>query len=233
MKTIIAVLLLIYSGIAFTCPPGTYPVSEHPRTDYYRSDGTHYSAAEVSNSCRSFNNKGKINLKFEDEMPVRWPHKEEKFKKWNKKQKKWIKKRILSISKKLIDIGDVRVLRAKKSETEGNPSSSASEEKIIVLYDSAFQGNVDRILIHEFAHFAYNSLSDVEKESYWQSSGWEIDGSRKLSTSKKVFSAPDGIVDPDEDFANDVELFYSSPKKLKKIAPKSHQWIKIFLGAKK
>lgn len=225
-------LILIFSLVspAWSCPPGTFPIKKHPRTSYYRSDGTHVSASTVNTYCKPYRNLQKLKLIFEDKMPKEWPQKKEKFKKWLPKEKRKIIVLMNQLPSVLTEIGDLKILRAVESETPGNPATSSPFQKTITFYDLAMKGETKIILSHELAHLLYVSLTKSEQNEYWKASRWSSDSKNNLHVSKTDFSAPDGIFGPDEDFANDVELFISSPESFKNKFKANYDCISRLLG---
>lgn len=234
MKIIIALLFFLTLHVqAKTCPEGTYLVQGHPRQAHYRSDGTYVSEAVVSSYCRHYRNDGPLKEQFFIRMPKGWPHKSEKFKTCSNKKQKQISKILKSIPKILTDVGKLKIYCAKKSEMPKNPATSAPEVKAIVLYDSSFKMDTKRIIIHELAHLLWSRLSDKEIESYYKASNW-IDLENGIYVYNKTsFSEPDGKLNPEEDFSNNIEYYFSEPKYFKKSFPKINQWINRFLEKNK
>lgn len=234
-KTILIFLfVIVFAGHLWAqCPPGTYTVSGHDRSEYVTAEGKYYSETYVDQYCKNYKNSGKLNLRFEDLIPERWPAKQEKFKPLTKKEKKLIQAILRSLPKKLTQIGDLRILRADKSQDEGNPATSAPNEKIIVLYDEAFKGDTKSIVAHELAHLQYSGLSKAKRNEYFDASGWDKDQSDSTDIPIKKFSLEDGSTGADEDFANDLEVFVAHPDKLKKINLKTYEWMKKFLRKNK
>jgi len=231
---IIFLLLLGFSHKIYAqCPPGTYSISGHPRSEYVTAEGKYYSETYVDQYCKNYKNSGKLNLKFENQMPGRWPGKKEKFKPLTKKEKKLIKKIVESLPEKLTQVGDLRIYRADKSQDLGNPATSAPSEKIVVLYDETFKGDIKSIIAHELGHIQYNQLSTIELNEYLLAAGWKKADSVFAKAPDKNFSSEDGSAGPDEDFSNDIETFVTNPKKLKKISLKTYEWMKTFLRKKK
>ncbi len=221
-------------ALAIVCPPGTYLVSGHQRSEYFRNDGTHVDAATVSSYCKNYRTDGPFKTVFADKMPKGWPHKKEEFRGCTAKEKNNITEILKSIPVVLTQVGEVTILCAKKSQYKNNPATSAPSNKIIVLYNSAMGQNLKRILIHELAHIIYANLSTKERDSYWQSSGWNTQNPSKEPTiSRKLFSAPDEAFSPEEDFANNVEYSLIEPTSFKKQFGDIDAWITNFLGDQK
>lgn len=237
MKFYLLIFFMLWGGMsvevyAEPCPSGKYFVQGHSRQAYYRNDGTHVSKAVISSYCKQYRSDGALKLKFNPNNPKRWPHKKEKFKKCTQKQKNQIQKALIDLPKILTNVGSLKLHCAKKSVYSNNPAASAPISKVIVLYNSAFTEDIKRYIAHELAHILYDRLSDFEKKSYRDASGWEVrNGQYRIK--RKKFSAPDGASDPDEDFSNNVEYYLVENKEFKKRFPKISKWIKKLLGDKK
>ena len=220
-------------AFALDCPHGTYLVNGHPRSGYYRSDGTYVSPTMVSTYCRGFGLSKELELKFENKMPPQWPYKKEHFKKWSAQEQVKLKKFFDSLPKWLTQVGKLRLPRASKSQVQGNPASCEPEENVIVLYDSAFKQNTVAILAHELGHIHFEYLSTDEKNSFYKVSGWQKDRSGQYITSNTVFSLPDGALSPQEDFANNLEIFVTQPQKLKNSFREISNWFEQHYGGQK
>ncbi len=226
-------LLIIDSAFALECSEGKYLVNEHLRTAYYRDDGTYVSEADVSSYCKNYRSDGPLKIKFQRRIPKGWPFKKEIFKKCASREQKNIANVLDSLPKILTQVGKIKILCAKKSETEDNSATSSPEGKIIVLYDSAFKMDIRRILTHELAHFLYDALSDEERKQYWNIAQWDDKNLERIpKTTRKIFSAPDGKYNPDEDFANNIENFYVETEIMRKNFPSISAWIFKFLGGR-
>ncbi|MEI8347207.1 MAG: hypothetical protein WCG27_07055, partial [Pseudomonadota bacterium] len=203
---------------AIECAPGQYQVREHSRTEYYRKDGTYVSEAKVKTYCKEYQNFKPLKLKFEEKMPRGWPHKKEKFKKWSELEKKKVTAIINNLPKALNQVGELKILRADKSETPNNPASSAPEKNIIVIYDSIKDYDLQRVLAHELAHLLYLSLPGDTINAYSESADWKRDGKGNYTTTRTNFTEEDGSTGPEEDFANSVEhiLFNKDVQKVLK-----------------
>ncbi len=121
-----------------------------------------------------------------------------------------------------------------RSEYENNPATSIPETKTIVLYGSAIKSETKRVLIHELAHFLYESLSQEERRSYWRASEWfQVNINQPPISILTHFSEEDGARGTDEDFANNVEHFFEEHDKLKKDFKDIYSWLEKFFGGKK
>ena len=216
--------------LAVQCPTGKYPVKAHIRTDYYRNDGTYVSGTNVSETCREYRELKLLSTKFLVNVPKGLPHKKEKFRSWTKKEKADVTKAFNELPAILTQVGELKIYRAIKSEIQDNPSTSAPEDKIITIYDNVSKHELKRVLAHELAHILYVSLSKQERESYCKAARWELDKSQNIyTTERKSFSADDGKINPEEDFANNVESFYFQRKEIEKDLD-IYKWIQKIAG---
>ncbi|HLE11210.1 MAG TPA: hypothetical protein VI754_08170 [Bacteriovoracaceae bacterium] len=221
-------------ALGIVCPPGTYLVSGHPRSEYFRNDGTHVDAATVSSYCKNYRTDGPFKTVFADKMPRGWPHKKEEFRKCTAKEQKNISEILKSIPSVLTQVGEVTILCAKKSEYENNPATSIPETKTIVLYGSVAKSETKRVLIHELAHFLYESLSQEERRSYWRASEWfQVNINQPPISIRPYFSEEDGARGADEDFSNNVEHYFEEHEKFKKDFKDIYLWLKKFFGGNK
>ena len=208
-------LSIIVSAQAKPCPEGTYLVQEHPRQSHYRSDGTYVSSTFVSSYCRNYINDGPLKEQYLTKMPSGWPHRKEKFKKCSQQKQKLISNILSTIPKVLTSVGKLQIYCGNQSETPNNPATSSPMARIIVLYNSSFKQNTRRIMIHELAHLLWARLSDKEKNSYQNAGNWSLVQGIYIYN-RTAFSEPDGKIGPEEDFANNVEHYFSNTKKFKK-----------------
>lgn len=131
------ICFLSRSIFALECPEGQFLVSAHPRTSYYRTDGTFVNSSNVETYCKEYTLSKPLILKYLSRMPEGWPNQLELFKAWSPSEKKSLEKEIAKLPKMLRDQGEVILLRAIKSAFPNNPSTAAPDESIIVFYDSA------------------------------------------------------------------------------------------------
>jgi hypothetical protein len=231
MRKLIFLFFISYvtQSFALDCPSNKYPVKAHPRTDYYRSDGTYVSGANVSETCREYRTLKPLKVHFEEKTPKGWPHKKEKFRAWTKKEKEDVSKALDQLPAILTQTGKLEIYRAIKSDITGNPATTAPDSKIITLYDDISKHELKRVLAHELAHIYYVSISDNERDSYHQASQWRQDENRVFKTNRTNFTAEDGILGPEEDFANNIESYLFDNEQLKKDKA-IYNWIEKKLG---
>ena len=225
-------LVTTFYAQANTCPEGMYSVQGHPRSAYYRNDGSHVSSTTVSSYCRHYRDDGPVKEEFPYKIPKGWPYKKEDFKKCTKEKQAKISKILLSIPKILTNVGKLQIYCPSKSDTPNNPATSSPDAKIIALYDLSFKMDTKRVIIHELAHLLWTRLSDIEKGAYQKASGW----SSYLGTyiiNRTKFSEEDGKHGPEEDFANNIEHYFSDQNKFKINFPQIYNWIHSFTRKEK
>jgi hypothetical protein len=235
LKILLLTCIGLYSNsiFAFDCPTGHYFVNSHFRSSYYRSDGTFVSSANVEAHCKEYRLSSPLVLKYSSEMPKGWPYQLDIFKPWTSSERKLLEKEIAKLPKALREQGVVSILRAVKSSFQDNPSTSAPDESIIVLYDNAQKFGYKRVLAHELAHVFYSKLDKHELKTYYEAAGWKDTSQYKFSTSRATFSEPDGALGPDEDFANNVEHFVFNNNHKNILDKKIASCIKSILGISK
>ncbi len=82
------------------------------------------------------------------------------------------------------------------------------------------------------AHLLWSRLSDKEKFSHQNAGHWSLVQGIYIYN-RTTFSEPDGKNGPEEDFANNIEHYFSNPKKFKKNFPKINTWIGTFFKGDK
>jgi hypothetical protein len=226
-----AFFLFSISSLAQECPLGMYQVQGHFRQSHYRNE--HYvSQANISSYCKHYRSEGPLKLKFRQNQPKAWPKQKEKFKECPIKRQNEIKKNLSELPKILTDVGELKIHCADKSMHDGNPATTATKVKIIVLYDLAFSGDIKRYLGHELAHILYDRLADDELKELHKVLLWD-EHKKSFHPKRKNFSEEDGSSDPDEDFANNVEHYLFEKESFKIKFPEIYRWIDNFWGRNK
>lgn len=174
----------------------TTNVKEHPRSEY----------------CKNRWKNADIYIKlFENDPIQKWSFQKEIFKKWTKEEIKIIMQ-VLEIIPSWSNKEKIRLYRAKTSSTIDNPATSEIKGKNIILYDLFFKNkNKEKILIHEYGHHLFTSLSEEEKNEFASKSGWSLEIDQK----RRIFSRPpkkliknDSSFNIEEDFSNHLEEYY-------------------------
>lgn len=235
MNLILFILLLFSeASLAISCPPGQYFVNSHFRSGYFRN-GKYVSPTTVRAHCKTFTESYTFwNHLLSGKTPPGWPHKMESFKDWTPAERERFFEAIEALPKELWSGNIQGVYRGKKSKDFPNPATSA--DKIVVVYDSAFQKDyyLASVVGHELAHQTYNDLTAKERREYWFVTNWfPADPENNTFISRKDgFVQDDGRESPEEDFANNVESFLYEPEKLQKVTPHAYKWMKRHFGDK-
>lgn len=241
MKSLCSFLLIWPLPLmAMECPQGTYHVRSHPRSAYYRADGTFVSATHVHESCRE---KSAVDdlwaSRLKNGFPPGWENKSEKPAKWTEEQRERVLEALGELPEALQRTPLKGIFRLSKSIFYPNPASD-DNEGTMALYDSAFDKDrrLARILAHELAHEHYMALSDPDQSSYRKALGWtkleyELE-SRKFFYKERAgnFVANDGRQGPREDFSNNLEYYLFEPNVLQEKSPKAFDWMKKHFGDK-
>ena len=214
-------------------------VRGYVRMGYRRSDGTTVKSAYVRSHCRHYNKKELQRLPYLKNNKIeKWPHKEE-FKEWNYEDKRRFLEATKDLPKALSHL-KADFHRAKKS-VFGYPNAGSTIPFInkIVLYDSAFliTNNLRDVIIHELAHFLYKQLSNDEISGYLKAAGWKLDklknGTPVFKLTRKKFIEDDSHLSFDEDFANNIGLYFSQGTKGRPISPQIRLWFDKFIKPRK
>ncbi|OFZ81783.1 MAG: hypothetical protein A2583_11140 [Bdellovibrionales bacterium RIFOXYD1_FULL_53_11] len=217
------------NNISNECDKGRHHVASHPRSAYYRSDGTYVSAATVRSHCRDNQNGFEFwRDKIKTDRPDQWPYTEEKSKKWSVEEKEKLLDALGNLGN-LFNLDSIKgIFRLDRSIYYPNPASVSKDGKI-VIYDSAFDAgrSLDGILTHEISHILYWNLGKSEKDAYLKIAGWEKSGNPNAQyiPTRDGYVEPDGRLSPDEDFANNMEYLFSNPQKLREVSPKIFIWL--------
>lgn len=221
---------LIFSK-AFASPPPCKPwqilVKQHHVNEHNRDLTTHVNAYNKDSYCRAkFHNSDfwgpKLFLKKSE---------------WKKHELLTVLELLASLPSYLeIEINSFR--RQSKSEIDKNPASSNLSDKSITLYDLFFNEKLTPqklILAHELGHFLFIKLSPDEQQEFVVAAGWRL-GNLNLATRKIELIRPakllkeDSALEPEEDFANHLEIYYSNPLLIKKHNTNAYNFfIKRFL----
>lgn len=109
-----------------------------------------------------------------------------------------------------------------------NPASSGPN--LLILFPVAFEKKspLERILVHEVAHFLVRSEWKDVFEKYRRENGW---ANKKEGESRPGdFVASDGRDSADEDFANNIEYYIFEPQTLRSRSPNIYSWLAKHLG---
>lgn len=125
------------------------------------------------------------------------------------------------------------ILKAKRPQNE--ISEAIFQERYIIIFQDSINKKdppLKEVLIHELSHSHYKNLSLTLKDSYLKKLGWsslDLKGKEVWAGREDGYVFPDGVIDPDEDFSNNLQVYLINPMKLKRITPKAHDWIRNYL----
>lgn len=158
--------------------------------------------------------------RFSDKPPEYWDSSTEIFKTWMTSEKETI----LSAINETPDYSEMEnfyFYRAVKSEFAENPATIDTGTRSVAFFDVFFKSEKkSKILVHESGHYLYLKLSAPDKDKFLFLSGWSPDKNKP-----SVLAPPLNLIQDDsknshdEDFANHLEEYYSSPEKYKKQRP--------------
>lgn len=208
----------------FACLPHEIYIKSHHVESYRRSDGTFVKEHFRSGHCRDLPRSNffadKSSQTFKNISPI--------IKKWTNSEKTLVLRQVSLLPPWLAKYAVKEFLRA-DSDGTSNPASSIPLTKTILIFDSFFKHNDQRhVILHEMAHIALWDLAVSQVQEFASASGWVIKTSKTLSinrTPPRKLLLPDSSESISEDFANHVEIYYSSQQQLKAHNSKSYQFI--------
>ena len=158
--------------------------------------------------------------RFSDKPIEYWDNSIEIFKTWMTSEKEAILSAI-NETPEYSEMENYYFYRAIKSEFAENPATIDTKTRSIAFFDVFFKAEKkSKILVHESAHYLYVKLSASDKDQFLSLSGWSPD-----KTKPSILAPPLNLIQDDsknshdEDFANHLEEFYSSPEQYKKQRP--------------
>jgi hypothetical protein len=184
--------------------------------------------------CKDLKNKLHNSLK--DGRPRQWERQIERSGFWRAKERDRVTDALAPLPERLLRNEDFEVYRMVSSADKGNPASNL--ERSITLYDNAFSADspkLTRIMAHELAHLLFRSMSEDEQQAYRVAANWVKPPKGKQFVylrKSSEFIEPDGMISPEEDFANNIEAALVDDIRLKKISPGISRWIHSFFGDK-
>lgn len=170
--------------------------------------------------------------------PSNWPNKE-KSSAWNKSEKMHVVESLSRIPEKLVNKSDFEIFKLDKSVNYPNPASNADGPKLLIaVYNSLFKGNydLDTVLVHELAHQYYRKMGSDLQKNYRDSTNWFTSKSNDkiiIASRSTGFVKEDGKESPEEDFANNLEVYITDPTNLKKVYMPAFNWIEKNIGGLK
>jgi len=207
----------------FACLPHEIYVRSHNVETYRRSDGTFVKEHFRSGHCRDLPRSNY----FADTSSQTFKNISPKIKKWTNAEKALVSKQMSLLPPWLAKYTVKEILRA-DSDGTSNPASSIPLTKTILIFDHFFKLKDQYVILHEMAHIALWDLEVSLVEEFASASGWVINTTKNLPitrTPPRKLLLPDSSESISEDFANHVEIYYSSQQRLKAHNPKSYQFI--------
>ncbi|MBK7892967.1 MAG: hypothetical protein IPJ84_19575 [Bdellovibrionales bacterium] len=182
-------------------------------------------------SCEEI--RAEIGKSLKDGDPPKWERRAEHTKRWTPAEKAKVISAFLRLPVRIRDSKNVHIYRMKTSADKGNPASTLGSST--VLYDAAFRADVslDQILAHELAHHFFATWSDLDREAYELAGNWiRPPGIGRPIPGRKAseFVQEDGVISPEEDFANNIEALLYDDTRLKKVSPGVHRWLHNYFG---
>jgi hypothetical protein len=220
---------------ADSCSTGQHFVRAYHRRAYYKADGTYVSASQVGAHCQ--NNPSGYSFwsnKFSSGVPRGWPWHDERSRAWTEEERERVLEALGEIPDELWNLSAEGIYRLDKSFDFPNPATSA--ERVIALYDTAFiqKRNLAQVLAHELAHMKYKTLSPNDELDYRMATNWipQKENPGRYYARKEGYVEEDGRMNPEEDFANNVEYYLFNPEKLKRVTPYAFKWIQSHFSDK-
>lgn len=208
-------LLFFFPILSSACLENEAYIKEQWIRPYVRNDGIFVTGHNRTSHCREINN-----YTFEDQSNKKFKGIKTKFKKWKQNEKELVINLIKNLPPWLSRYKISEVLRA--NHQIGNPKNPAAihpATRELIVFDNFFnEKNKSSILIHEIAHIAVINIKEEHYSlliDFFQSNGWTYQIGTQPIPPKYVI-IKDSVDSPSEDFANSVEVYYSSPEKLKK-----------------
>lgn len=214
--------ILFYIFIApvtsIACLPNEIHIREQWVDSYTKLDGIKTDAHYRSEHCRAI----KDHNYFQNSSQHKFIGEDIKFKPWTNKEKSIINTEINKLPIWLRKYKLTEMLRSTslKNNPE-NPAMTLTDKKVMVIFDKFFSMTNKRdVIIHEFSHIAVWDIDPQQLLEFFTGNGWLYRKGEPPKAPEKVI-LPDSASSPSEDFANSVEIYYSSPEQFKKFNQKS------------
>lgn len=214
------------------CAPDEHWVKAHHRRAYVKGNGTVVKEADVTAHCRK-NPSSYLNWlpRLKMGIPRFWGSKTDQVSEWTIEERERLFEALNEIPDFLKQDFDA-IHRMKNLANSDNPASVKGTT--VVIYDAAFSSNhnLTHILAHEMAHRYFEGLLETERESFRRAAGWIGTSNPRPGRPAGQFLRPNGMLSPDEDFADDIATYFLRPLELKAKAPKIFGWMEKHLGPK-
>ncbi len=216
------------------CKTGEHEVQAHRERGFYHGNDKYQKPQEIKAHCEKNSSDYKTwRERLKIGRPVFWMFPKEKTAEWTPEE---LERVLIAVQETpdLLKREDIDgIYRMHQATDPANPASRRGVD--VVLYDEAFSEdqNLTHVLDHELAHRLYGSLSDDERSDFAKAGEWKEESGRMVpKRNEKGFVRMNGMLSPEEDFADDVTIHSQQPKKLKKTAPKVYQWMEKNIGPK-
>jgi hypothetical protein len=214
-KSFLIIFLFSSNSYALTCNWWQIKVKEHIVHEH-QQHGSNVGTYTRKEHCREkWKYADLIAPSFKNTKPENWPH-QEKFKSWNQKEIELILRSYGTLPEWLTK-NKVTFHRGEKSIVTSNQATTDITTNSISIYNNFYRKNQrDKVITHELAHIFYQSLSPGDIMTFSETSGWTI-----TIKNNQIFEIPpqalikDSKASQEEDFANTMEIYLTSPQKLK------------------
>jgi hypothetical protein len=224
------VLLILFSSLAFAGPCGPHEiyVREQWIKAYTKSDGTKVSAHSRDPHCRELTH---FNY-FKDSTKQQFKGIKTTLKKWTVEEKKIIEDHLEKLPSWLKKYKLTEILRGDIGGNSSNPAAAVPLTKTLILFDQFFKSsNKQDIINHEISHIAIYDIDPETIATFARASGWvRNDDGTRTPPSKLLFK--DSANSISEDFANHIEVYYSSKESLLAFNPLSFLVVQQIIQAK-
>jgi hypothetical protein len=163
-----------------------------------------------------------------DGKPSNWPHKREISSQWTKKDRELLSRIFSRLPQSFKADGIKGIYKLEKpSSFYTFGTDSVYYESQIIFYKRAFNGtkNVEDLIVHEFAHHLHETELKKPFEDYKKQMGWKASGDPRPGD----FIDADSKSSPEEDFATNFHTYILEQKKLVRLVPNAHRWMKKIL----
>lgn len=218
------IFLILFSTALFAsvCGPHEIYVRGQLIQSYKKADGTKVSAHFRKPHCRQLT---QFNY-YQDSTTQTFKKIKTNIKKWKPEEKKVVDEYLSKLPEWLKKYKLGEQLRGDVGGNAHNPAVGIPLTKTIIIFDKFFEvSNKLDVLIHEVGHLTILDLTKEEMLGFANASGWIINREKGIKTPPKILVIPDSSESVSEDYANHIEMYYSDPKKLKKINPTSFSYI--------
>jgi len=225
---IILLFLIISSAFAFPCGPHEIYVREQLIKAYTKNDGTKVAAHSRKAHCRELT---RINY-FLNETKQIFKGVKTNIKKWSPEEKKIVEEHLAKLPFWLKKYALSEILRGDIGGNALNPAAAIPLTKTLIIFDRFFKSsNKQDIISHEISHIAIYEIDPETIATFSRASGWvKNDDGTRTPPSKLLFNDSENSIS--EDFANHVEVYYSSRERMLTFNPLSFLVIQQIIQSK-